>query len=93
MSHKKTMHFKKRLIIEGFTLIELIVVTIILGVLAVLAVPRYMSSVESAETATEDEVISSIKDGLETYALDMLVNTGRSYWPSNPFDALAEKPK
>ena len=22
----------------------------------------------------------------------MLVNTGRSYWPSNPFDALKTKP-
>ena len=89
---KKSTHFKKGVILKGFTLIELIVVTIILGVLAVLALPRYMSSIGSAETATENEVISNIKDGLETYALDMLVNTGRSYWPSNPFDALKTKP-
>ena len=78
---------------KGFTLIELVVVTIILGILAVLAVPRYMDSVASAERAAEDDVIANIKDGLETYAMDMLVSTGRAYWPSNPFDALKTIPK
>ena len=76
---------------RGFTLIELIVVTIILGILAMLAVPRYMNSVESAEIAAEDDVIASINDGLETHALDMLTSTGRAYWLSNPFDALKTK--
>ena len=77
---------------KGFTLIELIMVTIILGILAAVAVPRYMSTVGSAEISAEDGVISSIKDGLESYALDMMVSTGRAYWPTNPFDALKTKP-
>ena len=54
---------------RGFTLIELIVVTIILGILAMLAVPRYMNSVESAEIAAEDDVIASINDGLAYVSL------------------------
>jgi len=77
---------------NGFTLIELIMVTIILGLLAVIAVPRYMTTVDSAEKAAEDEIISNIKDGLATYALDMMTSTGREYWPSNPFDVLLKKP-
>ena len=59
---------------KGFTLIELIMVTIILGILAAVAIPRYMTSVEKAESAAEDAVISAIKAGLETYATEQLLD-------------------
>ena len=65
---------------KGFTLIELIMVTIILGILAAVAIPRYMTSVEKAEAAAEDAVISAIKAGLETYATEQLLDNGRRSW-------------
>ena len=77
---------------KGFTLIELIMVTIILGILAAVAIPRYMTSVEKAESAAEDAVISAIKAGLETYATEQLLDNGRRSWPTNPWDALDTKP-
>ena len=77
---------------KGFTLIELIMVTIILGILAALAIPRYMSTVTKAEEAAEDAVINSIKAGLETYAVEQLMSNGRKSWPTNPWDALDTKP-
>ena len=78
---------------KGFTLIELIMVTIILGILAAVAIPRYTTSVSAAEAAAEDAVISGIRAGLENYATEQLMSNGRRSWPANPFDALATKPE
>ena len=77
---------------KGFTLIELIMITIILGILAAVAIPRYMATVTMAEAAAEDAVISSIKAGLETYAIEQLMDSGRRTWPDSPWSALATKP-
>ena len=77
---------------KGFTLIELIMVTIILGILAAVAIPRYVATVTRAEQSAEDAVISNIKSGLETFATEQLMEHGRRMWPGNPFHALETTP-
>ena len=68
-------------------------VMIILGVLSAVAIPRYLETIENAEEAAEDAVISNIGVALENYAIHKLVKSGRAIWPDNPFDALKEKPQ
>ena len=83
---------KKKTSRNGFTLIELIIVMVILGIMAAVAVPRYLDSISNAEESAENAVISSIRAGLKAAANDSLYTNGRASWPANPFDALAEKP-
>ena len=66
---------------KGFTLIELIIVMVILGIMAAVAVPRYLDSIANAEESAEDAVISAIRNGLKQYANNSLLDNGRATWP------------
>ena len=75
---------------NGFTLIELIMVMIILGIMAAAAIPRYLETIEKSEVASEDAVVNNIMVALENYAQNKMLTEGRRYWPDNPFDALEQ---
>ena len=71
---------------KGFTLIELIIVTVILGILAAVAVPRFMGTVNRAEAAAEDAVLNNLRANAENYAMEQFIDTGRKSYPTNPFE-------
>ena len=78
---------------EGFTLVELVIIMVILGVLAAVAVPRLGSSIGSSEEAAEEAVIGNLKSAIEVWAMDQVVANSTKSYPLNPFDALDAKSK
>ena len=69
---------------KGFTLIELIMVTIILGILAAVAIPRYASTLHMATVRTEKAFVDQIWTGCENVASERLIENGIEEWPFNP---------
>ena len=72
----------------GFTLLELLVVVVIIGLLAGFVAPRYFSQVGKSEVNVAKAQIDALEKALDQYRLD----TGR--YPSNELGlkALVERP-
>ncbi len=73
---------------HGFTLIELMVVVMILGVLAALVVPRFMSRPDEARAVAAKADIAAIMQQLKLYRLD----NGRYPTTEQGLDALVNRP-
>ncbi len=52
---------------DGFTLVELLIVVIILGVLAAVAIPQFGSSTDDARLSTLQSNLSSLRNAAELY--------------------------
>jgi general secretion pathway protein G len=55
----------------GFTMIELLVVLVILGLLAGLVGPQFFGKVDSAKVRTAETQVKMLKMALQTYRLDV----------------------
>ncbi|HTW81190.1 MAG TPA: type II secretion system protein [Terracidiphilus sp.] len=54
----------------GFTLIELLIVMTIIGILAVVAIPRFTSSIQAAREAVLREDLHTMRDAIDSYTMD-----------------------
>jgi len=54
----------------GFTLIELMVVMLIIGVLMAIAVPNYISAVKAAKESVLKEDLHVLRNAIDSYTMD-----------------------
>ncbi len=87
---------------SGFTLIELIVVMVIVGLLAAVAVPKFLDVTKKAEAASVKNIIGSLRSALSLQVASGLINGNDiADWAHNggddalnPMDdLLADKPE
>src|ERR671934_2038419 len=83
------MRFVNRQTRAGFTLVEVMVVVVILGILAVLIVPRVLGRTDEARAAAAKHDVAALMQSLKLYRLD----NGR--YPTNEqgLQALVVKPQ
>ena len=75
----------------GFTLIEMLVVLVVIGILAAIALPQYMSLQNEAEKASVQSVVGSLQSAVSMIFAKSVVN-GSIKIEHNPFEALSTAP-
>ena len=83
----------KKLTSKGFTLVELIIVMVLLGILAAVAVPRMSQSITAGEEAAEQKFLANLISAVEIQANDEFVRNSRKEYVIDPFDALDVRPQ
>ena len=62
------MHATRKTVAKGFTLVEILIVVVILGILAAIVVPQFTNAANEARTGNIATQVSTMENQLELYA-------------------------
>jgi MSHA pilin protein MshA len=67
---------------QGFTLIELVIIIVVLGILAAVAIPKYQDMSAQAKDAACRGALGALRSGVTIYYANQAVTTGTAAWPT-----------
>lgn len=76
---------------EGFTLIELVIIILVLGILAATAIPKFYSLRTEANAAAEKGVVGAVRGGIAIIYASNVTNSPTGTFP-NVLDGAATGP-
>ena len=73
---------------KGFTMIEMVIVILLIGIMSAIAIPRFEKRIELEELRFEKKFTYQIWEELELYSKKTYELTGTENWPIHPLSVL-----